>query len=231
MPSVFITGSNRGVGLEYVRQYAHAGWRVYASCRHPGDARDLTDLAGRTENVSVHRLDVTSLEDVRGIHWEMEGLPVDVLLSNAGIYLEKGSPPTGPIRYEDWKRTLEANTLGPARVVEALAENVAMSHRRLVVVMSSHMGSIADIESPGSYYYRSSKAALNATMQGMAVALRERGIGVLLLHPGGVDTRMGPRVNPIPVRKSVEGLRALIDRFEMSWTGRFLRYDGTELPW
>lgn len=236
MPSVFITGCNRGIGLEYVRQYGEAGWRVYASCRHPGDAYALRDLAGSMDNVSLHRLDVTSLEDVRATHWEMEGKSVDVLISNAGIYLEKGAlkqgvPAIGALRYEDWSRTLEVNTLGSIRVVEALVENVAQSDRRLVAVMSSHMGSIGDITEPGSYYYRSSKAALNAAMQGLSVALEEKGVGVLLLHPGGVDTRMGPRTDPIPVRESVQGLRERIDGFEMSQTGRFYRYDGTELPW
>jgi NAD(P)-dependent dehydrogenase (short-subunit alcohol dehydrogenase family) len=96
--------------------------------------------------------------------------------------------------------------------------------------VSSHMGSVADIESPGNYYYRSSKAALNAAMQGLAAALKPRGIGVLILHPGGVKTRMGPR-GGITVGESVRGMRAILEHFSLDQTGRFLRYDGTPMPW
>lgn len=116
------------------------------------------------------------------------------------------------------------------RVAEALVDNVAASDKRLIVAISSHMGSIADIQSPDSYYYRSSKAALNAAMQGLSVQLKPLGIGVLILHPGGVKTRMGPRDGITP-KESVLGMRHIIDRFTMADTGRFIRYDGTELPW
>ena len=139
-------------------------------------------------------------------------------------------PRLGAIRYDDWIRTLEVNTLGAVRVTEALLANVAGSDKRLVATMTSHMGSIGDIDIPGSYYYRSSKAALNAAMQGLARELAPRGIGVLLLHPGGVQTRMGPRRGISPT-ESVRGLRQLIDRFRMKDSGRFLRFDGTAMPW
>ncbi|MGD8853200.1 MAG: SDR family NAD(P)-dependent oxidoreductase, partial [Gammaproteobacteria bacterium] len=118
----------------------------------------------------------------------------------------------------------------PVRVTEALAENVAASRKKLVAVQTSHMGSIADIGGPGSYYYRSSKAALNAAMHGLAALLEPRGVGVLLLHPGGVATRMGPS-DGIGAETSVRGLRKVIEDFRLEDTGRFLRYDGTELPW
>jgi NAD(P)-dependent dehydrogenase (short-subunit alcohol dehydrogenase family) len=99
-----------------------------------------------------------------------------------------------------------------------------------VVAISSHMGSIADIQSPGSYYYRSSKAALNAAMQGLSIELKARQIGVLILHPGGVKTRMGPQ-GGISAEESVRGMRRIIDRFTLAETGKFMRYDGVELPW
>jgi NAD(P)-dependent dehydrogenase (short-subunit alcohol dehydrogenase family) len=99
-----------------------------------------------------------------------------------------------------------------------------------VAVQTSHMGSIADIGSPGSYYYRSSKAALNAAMRGLTSLLQDRGVGVLLLHPGGVATRMGPS-DGIAVEDSVRGLRRVIEGFRLEQTGRFFRYDGAEMPW
>jgi NAD(P)-dependent dehydrogenase (short-subunit alcohol dehydrogenase family) len=230
MRSIFITGSNRGLGLEWARQYAQEGWRVFATCRHPAEASALKSLAEQFPILSLHRLDVTRSEDIRAIAREMEGQPIDILMGNAGVYLEKGTPEFGCLQYEDWMRTFQVNTLGVVRVVEALVENVARSQKRLVVAISSHMGSITDIQSPGSYYYRSSKAALNAAMQGLSIELKTRRISVLLLHPGGVNTRMGPPGGISP-EESVRGMRRIIDGFTLAESGRFMRYDGVELPW
>lgn len=230
MPSILVTGSSRGLGLEVVRQYAQEGWRVFATCRRPSEADALRRLAAEHATVSIHRLDVTRPEDVRAIHWELEDTPLDVLYSNAGIYLEKGTPRLGGIRFEDWRRSFEVNTFGHVRMVEALAENVEASDRRLIAVMSSHMGSIADIQAPGSYYYRSSKAALNAAMRGLAAELRPRGVGVVLLHPGAVNTRMGPRQG-LSTEESIRGIRRVLADVTLEDSGRFFRYDGEELPW
>lgn len=232
VPSILITGSNRGIGLELARHYAAGGWRVFATCRRPAEAVALHDLAGHYPELSVHRVDVTISEDIKGIAWELENTPLDVLFNNAGVYLENDyrSPGVGAIRYDDWLRTFEVNTLGAVRMTEALADNVAVSDKRLVTAMTSHMGSIADIETEGSYYYRSSKAALNAAMHGLAVALRSRQIGVLLLHPGAVRTRMGPRdgINP---QDAVHGISERVRNFSMADSGAFIKYDGTEMPW
>lgn len=230
MPSIFITGSNRGLGLEWVRQCTNDGWRVFATCRHPAEAFELRKLAEQHPTVSIHRLDVTKPEDIRAIIWEMEGEPIDILLSNAGVYLEKGSPEFGCFRYHEWAQTLSVNTMGSVRVAEALVDNVTRSKSKLIVAISSHMGSIADIQSPDSYYYCSSKAALNAVMRGLSFQLKPLGIGVLILHPGGVRTRMGPRTGITP-EESVRGMRQIIDRFTLSSSGRFFQYDGIELPW
>ncbi len=228
MPSVLITGSNRGLGLEWARQYAAEGWRVYATCRHPAEADDLQKLAKKHSNMSVHRLDVTLTQDVRALIYDVGGQPIDVLLSNAGVYLEKGRPEFGCFRYTEWAQTIDVNVFGGMRVAEAFVDNVAASEKRLIVAISSHMGSISDIQSGGSYYYRSSKAALNASMQGLAHQLQPIGVGVLILHPGGVNTRMGPGIAP---ETSVRGMRKLVEQFTMADTGRFLRWDGVDMPW
>jgi NAD(P)-dependent dehydrogenase (short-subunit alcohol dehydrogenase family) len=228
--SVMVTGCNRGLGLEFVRQYAERGWRVYATCRRPAEADTLQKLVRGQENVSIHRLDITSSEDIKAMSWELENTPLDLLINNAGIYLEKDEVRLGSIRYDDWLRTIEINTLGAVRVTEALLDNIAAGRRRLVAVLSSHMGSIADIQTPGSYYYRSSKAALNAAMEGLSVALRQYGIGVQILHPGGVRTRMGP-AGGISTEESVRGMRRIIDHFTMDESGTFLKFDGSRMPW
>lgn len=230
MTSVLVTGSNRGIGMEWCRQYAEAGWHVFATCRHPETADALHDLAREHSRLSVHRLDVTRPESVYALHAELQHETIDVLINNAGVYLEKYAPTTS-LRYDEWQQTLEVNTLSPLRVSEALLELVARSQRRLVVAITSHMGSIAEISAPGDTYYRSSKAALNAAMKGLSLALRERGIGVLLLHPGWVKTRMGGWDAPLTAAESVAGMRALVDAFSLDQSGRFLRYNGTEIPW
>ncbi len=230
MPSIFITGSNRGLGLEWVRQCANDRWRVFATCRHPAEAFELRKLAEQRPQISIHRLDVTIPEDIRATIWEMERAPIDILLNNAGVYLEKDNPEFGCFRYTEWARTFEVNTIGSMRVTEALVDNVAKSGKKLIVSISSHMGSIADMQKPGSYYYRSSKAALNAAMQDLSLQLKPLRIGVLILHPGGVGTRMGSYAGITP-EASVLGMRQVIDRFTLADSGRFLQYDGTELPW
>lgn len=231
MPSILVTGGNRGLGLEWCRQYAAEGWRVFATCRHPEAAADLQALAHQHHLVSLHHLDVTLAESVYALHAELRDQAIDVLVNNAGVYLEKYAP-AGSLRYDDWAETLAVNTLGAMRVTETLLDLVAASRRRLVVAISSHMGAIAEIAAPGDYYYRSSKAALNAAMKGLSLAVRERAVGVLILHPGWVKTRMGgwqaARLTP---EESVTGMRRLVEGYQPAMSGRFFRYDGSEIPW
>lgn len=231
MNSILVTGSNRGLGLEWVRQYARQEWRVFATCRHPAEARDLLQLTEQYPNITVHRLDVTRHEDFYALRHELKTQSIDVLLNNAGTYLEKGLLELGHINFEDWTRTIQVNTMGAVRVTEALVEQVARSQKRLVVITSSHMGSIYDITSPGSYYYRSSKAALNAAAKGLSLELLAREIGVLILHPGAVRTRMGGVESILEPGESVQAMRVLLDRFTLAQTGQFLRYDGSPIPW
>jgi NAD(P)-dependent dehydrogenase (short-subunit alcohol dehydrogenase family) len=230
--SILITGSNRGLGLEWARQYAQAGWRVYATCRRPEQADELQALATRHPSLSIHRLDVTSATELADLVAELRGRPIDLLINNAGVYFERwGKDRLGGINYQDWHTTMQVNTLGPMRVAEALMENLAAGGRRLLVTITSHMGSIADIGSPNDYAYRSSKAALNAAMVGLSHEVKSLGMGVLLLHPGWVRTRMGGDSAPVSPEQSVQGMRRLIDGFRLSDTGRFLRYDGRVMPW
>jgi NAD(P)-dependent dehydrogenase (short-subunit alcohol dehydrogenase family) len=232
MSSLLITGSNRGLGLEWARQYAQAEWRVYATCRHPDQAGELRRLAAAHGNLSVHRLDVTRPDQIRALVRELDQKAIDVLLNNAGVYLEKfEDTPSVPLDYAHWQQTLDVNTLGAMRVSESFVEQLARSERRLIVTITSHMGSIAEITLPRSYYYRSSKAALNAAMKGLSLELKPRGIGILLLHPGWAQTRMGGPGARISPEESVRGMRRLVENFRLRDSGRFFRYDGSEIPW
>ena len=232
MASVLITGSNRGLGLEWVRQYAAEGWRVYATCRHPSGAQELQKLATREKNIRLYRLDVTKPEEVNALAVDLMKESIDVLVNNAGIYLEKfKNVGLSRLQYQNWEYSFRVNTLGAVRVTEALEEHVARSEKRLVVVISTHMASIADIASPGAYYYRSTKAALNAAMQGLAHELKPKGVAVLLLHPGWVRTRMGGEETALLPPESVRGMRTVVEHFSLEDSGRFFRYDGIEMPW
>jgi NAD(P)-dependent dehydrogenase (short-subunit alcohol dehydrogenase family) len=157
---------------------------------------------------------------------------LDLLVNNAGVYFDRwGQDPVGRIDYAAWEATFRVNTLGPMRVTEALLAPLSRSARPLVLAITSHMGSTTDIAAPRDYAYRSSKAALNAAMRGLAHELSPRGIGVLLVHPGWVRTRMGGADVPVTPEESVRGMLLLAERCELGQSGRFLRYDGTALPW
>ena len=232
MPGVLITGSNRGLGLEWVRQCAARGWRVNATCRDPDAAAALQDLASRHPDVRLHRLDVTAADQIAGVAEVLRDETLDLLVNDAGVYFEHwGKDPIGSIDFEDWEETFRVNTLGPMRVTEALVAQLARGDRPLVLAITSNMGSIAGIDAPRDYAYRSSKAALNAAMHGLAHELEPRGIGVLLLHPGWVRTRMGGSSAPIGPEESVRGMLSLVDRYEPSLSGGFFRFDGARMPW
>jgi NAD(P)-dependent dehydrogenase (short-subunit alcohol dehydrogenase family) len=231
MPTVLITGSNRGLGLEWCRQYAEAGWRVFATCRFPAQAEELQRLESKNSALTRHRLDVTDPDQINALAGELADNPIDLLINNAGIYFEKYVRPDQATDYEAWAHTFRVNSMGALRVSRAFLDHLRRSQKRLIVAITSHMGSIAEIESPGSYYYRSSKAALNAAMKGFSLELRPLQIGVLLLHPGWVRTRMGGPDGPLLPQKSVESMRTLVDAFTLADSGRFFRYDGSEIPW
>jgi NAD(P)-dependent dehydrogenase (short-subunit alcohol dehydrogenase family) len=189
-------------------------------------------MAEGTGNISIHRMDVTRPDEINAVAVELLEEPIDVLLSNAGVYLEKyWDVGLRRLNYEDWMYSFRVNTLGPVRVTEAFMDHMARSERRLAVITSTHMASIKDIVSPGAYYYRSTKTALNSVMEGLAYELKEKGIGLLLLHPGHVRTRMGGKETELYPPESVRGMRALVERFTIEDSGRFFRYDGVEMPW
>lgn len=226
---VLITGSNRGIGLEFVRQYLEDGCRVYATCRHPTEANELQRLAQIYSALSIHRLDITVQEDIMEICEEFDGIPIDVLINNAGVCFKKVDAGLATVHYDQWRRTLEVNTLGTIHIIEAFEENIDLSEQdRLVVALSISLQGARSSDQPQSYYYRSSKAALNTVIRGLAAELKQRGIGVLMLYPGDVKTRLGSTGGIAP-RCSVQGMRTVIDDFSLADSGAFFQYDGTPL--
>jgi NAD(P)-dependent dehydrogenase (short-subunit alcohol dehydrogenase family) len=227
MPTVLVTGANRGLGLEFAKQYAAAGWRVHATCRDPGAAAALKGVAG---DVRIHRLDVTSADQVRDLAAALAGEPVDLLVNNAGIAAHAKTS-LGDMDYALWEVMMRVNVFGPLRVAEALVANVAASQRRIMLFVSSRAGSIADNLSGGRYIYRSSKAALNMVVKSLAIDLIPKRVICCAVHPGWARTDMGTAAAPVAVGDSVAALRALVDRLEPHHNGRFINYDGQELRW
>ena len=227
MPTVLVTGANRGIGFELARQYAGQGWRVHAACRDPGAAAALKSLAG---DVTLHRLEVTAPDQVRGLAAALAGEPVDLLVNNAGVTAHAKTS-LGDMDYGLWEELLRVNVLGPLRVAEALVANVAASQRRIMLFVSSRAGSIADNLSGGRYLYRSSKAALNMVVKSLAIDLIPKRVVCAAVHPGWARTDMGTAAAPLAVAESVAALRALVERLEPHHNGRFLNYDGQELRW
>jgi len=231
MPSTLITGANRGLGLEFARQYLADGWHVYAACRDPDSASELRRLADASgHKLQILALDVTDPASVKTAAAELDGKATDLLLNNAGVMGDRGQT-IGNIDYEAWAKVLEANTMGPMRVSEAFVDHVARSERKLIVTLTSGMGSLADNTSGGSIAYRSSKAAVNMVMRSLAIDLAPRGITCVVVNPGWVQTDMGGPHATITPAQSVTMLRRFIETLGPAQSGKFFNYDGREYAW
>jgi len=229
MPSVLITGANRGLGLEFAKQYAQAGYRVFATARTPSEATELSALASRHDNISVHALDVSDDASAPILAKELDKQPIDILLNNAGHW-GGNRQAFGKIDYPSALETYSINALGPLRVAEAFVENVAASTRKLLVAVTSGMGSISD-SSGGSYAYRASKAALNMSFHNLGLDLKSRGIIAVVINPGWVQTDMGGKQAPTTTHDSISAMRTVFDGLTKADTGKFMNYKGGTLEW
>ncbi len=231
MQTVLITGANRGLGFEFAGQYLADGWQVYAACRDPDSASELHRLADTSgHKLRIMALDVTDPTSVNAAAAELDGQAIDLLVNNAGVMGARGQT-IGNIDYETWAKVLEANTMGPMRVSEAFVDHVTRSERKLIVTLTSGMGSLADNTSGGSIAYRSSKAAVNMVMRSLAIDLAPRGITCVVVNPGWVQTDMGGPHATITASESVTKLRRLIETLGPAKSGKFFNYDGREYAW
>ncbi|MGE5537186.1 MAG: SDR family oxidoreductase [Gemmatimonas sp.] len=226
MATIVITGASRGLGLEFVRQYAADGDRVIAACRDPGSASALKAVKG---DVRVVALDVADGGSIRALADALANEPIDILINNAGVYGKAQS--LGKMDYAAWLDVFRINSIGPMHLTDALLPRIAAGKRKVVAAVTSLMGSIADNSSGGYYAYRSSKAALNAVFKSLSVDLKPRGITSVVLHPGWVKTDMGGPNAPLEAPESVRGMRAVLAKVTINDTGRFFDYQGREMPW
>ena len=230
MNAILITGCNRGIGLEFVRQYAMDGWRVYATCRDPDSAHKLKALSGQNPSISIHALNVALEDDIYSLSKQLKNIKLDILLNNAGIYAAGGNQ-FGDIDKADWLEAFEINTIAPLLMAQAFLNQVREGKQKIISAVSSKMGSLDDNTSGGVYAYRSSKCAVNQVMKSLSIDLEPEGIKTVSLHPGWVKTDMGGADALIDAKASVTGMRKVLAQLSRQQSGRFIGYDGALIPW
>jgi NAD(P)-dependent dehydrogenase (short-subunit alcohol dehydrogenase family) len=239
MPVILLTGANRGLGLEFVRQYDAAGWRIHACARDPERADELKALADKAAGrISVHALDVEDFSAIDALARRLGGTPLDVLINCAGwmgtrSFAREGVSVQqfGNSDFSEWEKVFRINAFAPMKVAEAFVEHVAASEQKKLISLTSVMGSLSRNTIGRFYQYRASKAALNQIIRSLAIDLAPRGIIAIPLHPGWVRTDMGGPKADIDVQTSVRGMRKVIEGLTPEQSGRFWAYDGTEVPW
>jgi NAD(P)-dependent dehydrogenase (short-subunit alcohol dehydrogenase family) len=222
MPTILITGANRGMGLEFARQYAAEGWRVLGTVRDPLAGRALSQAGGE-----VYVCDVADPAQVARLKASLAGVGLDILLNNAGIYGEKQE--FGAVDAAAFMKVIAVDTLAPLKLAEAFAEQ--LTGPRIIAAVSSKMGAMSDNTSGGSYAYRAAKAALNMVIKGLSVDLASRGILTVALSPGWVRTDMGGANAPLDAETAVTGMRKVLAGLTASDSGAFIHYDGSRLSW
>ena len=223
---VLITGANRGIGLEFCKQYAQEGWSVLACCRTPQQATALQALEKAYANVQILSLDVADFEQIDALAIQLKGQKIDVLINNAGVYPDSSSEDV-----DGWLEAFKINSIAPFKMATAFTPHIANSQLKKLATLSSKMGSMDDNTSGGSYVYRSSKAAANMVMKSLSIDLKPLGISVVTLHPGWVLTDMGGTNALIDTQTSVSGLRKVIQDLSLSNSGQFIAYDGKAINW
>ena len=236
MSTVLITGANRGLGLEFAKQYASEGWQTIATTRQLAKVNELQQLASKHSNLSWHELNITDDVSIEDFVKALDGKPIDVLLHNSGIYPREGQK-IGEIDYDGWREALETNLFGTIKLTEALLDNVAVSERKQIAAISTSMASLRGVQGGSvaqagtSYQYRTSKTALNMALSILAKELEPRGISVVMIDPGWVKTDMGGPHAQLTPEQSIAGIRKVLAGNPKEISGKFLGHDGVVRPW
>jgi NAD(P)-dependent dehydrogenase (short-subunit alcohol dehydrogenase family) len=240
--TVLITGSDRGLGLEFAKQYAARGDTVIATCRHPDKSTQLQVLAAEKKNVIVETLDVSDDANIRALALKYRGKPIDVLINNAGVLGAHDDQTLGTFNRRSFQEVMGINAFAPLAVSEAFRDNVIASKDKKILAVTSGAGSISRSGGmpKGPYYYRMSKAALNMGMQALGADLREQGVAVAVVSPGATDTDMftaftkdyGVKFRSNTPAQSVTGMIAVIDKLDQKQAAQgILNFDGTVSSW
>ena len=236
MPTVLVTGANRGLGYEHVKQYAQKGWKVIACARNPKKATELENLKDKyDDNFIIEQLEVIDHPRIEELAEKYSNTSIDILINNAGTTGPLGVPGAmdyqkiDSMDYEIWRDILEVNLISPFKVATAFHDHIAQSEKKLLIMMSSDLGSVEQNTFGGFYSYRASKAALNIISKGMSVDWQD--LTVIALAPGWCKTYLGGEEAEIHPDESVENQQAMFEKIITSNSGMFLDRFGKEVPW
>jgi NAD(P)-dependent dehydrogenase (short-subunit alcohol dehydrogenase family) len=227
--TVLITGANRGIGFEFVRQYAERGYRIIATCRNPAKAEELNAFARAHNDVIIEQLDLVDLEGIDALAARYAGQPIDVLINNAALMRgpDKGQA-FGTMDYEWFDLWFHTNTRGPLKVTEAFWPNLMASDDGIVASLTTGQGR-QGIPVLGFAYYKSSKAAIDNLFLDVARKGKKDGVRVITVSPGRVPTR-GEKMNSrmVPIEDSIAGMIRVFEQFTLEQNGKAFRHDGSE---
>jgi NAD(P)-dependent dehydrogenase (short-subunit alcohol dehydrogenase family) len=249
--TVMITGANSGIGLEFAKQYAAEGWTVIATHRRAEPPKTLTDLVAKYPKVRIESLDVTNLDQANALAAKLAGVPIDVLINNAGVYNDRSKcsgddeacpgdwtvENFGNLKFSLLDTMLAVNIKGPLIVSQAFYKNVLASTQKKIIAISSSNGTLTGeaVPRPGAIFYRMSKAALNREMQIVAASTKKDGVTVVMFNPGPTLTErqeyLDGRAGMLKTSFTVGNMVKTIDKVKVADTGKFLRYDGVTEPW
>ena len=231
--TVLITGSNRGIGLALAEHYAKEGWKVIATCRKPNQAEKLKTIADKYPLVIIEKIDVTDMQTIKKVAEKYQGSTIDLLINNAGISGGLTNQVFGSLAYSIFRRVIDVNTFGPTRMAEAFLNQIAASHQKKIINITSTQGSITRTRG-GQYFYKTSKAALNMITSNLSQDLKSKKIIVGLISPGWVTTDIvegfeDPRM--LKPEESAYLVAKVIDSYTLDQSGDFLDETGTVVPW
>ena len=245
--TVLITGSNRGIGLEFTNQYAQMGWNVIASSRTPEDDEELIKLSREFKNISIEKLDVTNHKQIDDLAKKLKDIPIDVLLNNAGILGgDEKVQQIGNLDFESMENVYKTNTIAPLKMAEAFLNNVLSSDEKKIIVITSGTASITNVPDVSGvkkiskyykplYLYRMSKTAINMGYKNLALELAPQGVHVGIMAPGIVETRLlqqaGYSGMGMSTKDSVTNVIRNINNLGPETSGKYILFNGKTLPW
>ena len=231
MKNILITGANRGLGLGLVKKYLENNEKVFCTTRNISKSKELKLLKEKHNNsLEICELDLLDSDSPNILSNFLVNKPIDLFINNAGV-IGNSAQHFKSISLNPWIEVLKVNLIAPLLITQSIIKNIKKSSEKRIYILSSKVGSIEDNKSGGMYVYRSSKTALNQIVKSLSIDLKPLGIAVILLHPGWVRTEMGGPNALLSVEESVNGMFGVISNTNISNSGQFLNYDGTEIPW
>ena len=228
--SILITGTNRGIGLEFVKHYLKNNEKVIATYRNKNSAKDLLELKNTTSNLFLLELDVSNPNSINEFASKITDQPIDTFINNAGVFGPRNNE-FGNFNAKEWLDVFNINTIAPLLITQKILKNLRLGKNKKLVFISSKVGSIEENTGGGMYIYRSSKTALNQVIKSLSIDFKDENFIAAALHPGWVQTDMGGPNALIDTKTSVKGMAEVIDSLVLKNSGRFYNYDGSSIPW